>query len=755
MHLWDRVCSLFPDAVFPENFQLDVFEELLCSAFQSKNRRIVNAVATMWNCSFEHADEIKYPEKLKKVLIYVHHSVDVVLPGIDLSSYDYSGEEPAFIESEESQDDLEALEYTSDSGTHTSDSEVHRETAPAERPSSGSAQLPLPTTRRRDTTPTPLSMSAENSTTPRPRHDDSQIQFAAIESSSPTRVLESQLLTDRQKEVRERQRENAVLYSDIQATTAKDESPAPASGHSEQTKQLQERAATPEPRHDVEDYVSSTPTPRRGQAHIIDDDHEMTDDIPSSPPEPRRNLLVEMKPRSRSSSVFHEFPMSSSPVSGSPVPKRQLSVHQAPIEQEDAENVEDNILEAMNDEELDEAIEPELEHMPTGVKDKSNQSKANEIPLTPRKTRSMGKVLESSPRSDREVFVDALTSPVQTPRTLRSRTIPKGPQPAQKVVSASEAKDRSFELSDGEERSMARLVIELDSRKCEPGPRHDSSSPEKSRVTEGSMECITVKTGSKRSRRKAEKGEGIQPEPVETVIPSSPTTETESSQSSSKKSKKKRKRHAEKNEEPGSGRKKRKHRKDTDVDAESVPDSQSSRDGRAETAGMHAAVEENMHLDTDIPFNSSQDLVAPDAAAEESTQSNSSPVSYNDSVVSRESDTEAVNLQIITEASQQTEMEESVLVEESTVPIDEDTKMEDEAEEAAAVVTEEAQLAEEKAGAEPAVEKSAAEKIMDAMRAGLEGLRTASLTREEASSIEDMFFDIKKELYQAESRGRH
>ena len=47
--------------------------------------------------------------------------------------------------------------------------------------------------------------------TPRLRHDDSQIQFAPIVSSSPPNLemLESQLLTDRQKEVRERQNEAA------------------------------------------------------------------------------------------------------------------------------------------------------------------------------------------------------------------------------------------------------------------------------------------------------------------------------------------------------------------------------------------------------------------------------------------------------------------------------------------------------------------------------------------------------------------
>lgn len=46
------------------------------------------------------------------------------------------------------------------------------------------------------------------------------------------------------------------------------------------------------------------------------------------------------------------------------------------------------------------------------------------------------------------------------------------------------------------------------------------------------------------------------------------------------------------------------------------------------------------------------------------------------------------------------------------------------------------------------------QKIMGILRNGLDMLRSARLSRQEVYQIEDMFMDMKKELYMAESRGR-
>lgn len=46
------------------------------------------------------------------------------------------------------------------------------------------------------------------------------------------------------------------------------------------------------------------------------------------------------------------------------------------------------------------------------------------------------------------------------------------------------------------------------------------------------------------------------------------------------------------------------------------------------------------------------------------------------------------------------------------------------------------------------------QKILGILRNGLDMLRSARLSRQEVYQIEDMFMDMKKELYMAESRGR-
>ncbi|KAG4223735.1 hypothetical protein PC116_g27802, partial [Phytophthora cactorum] len=536
-----------------DNLQLDAIEELLCSAFQSKHRNIVNNTAIMWNRAFEHADEIQYPEKLKTVLISAHSYVDIVLPGVDLSSYESSGQQPSFIESQD----------TSEAANPSLNKQGYDETPRAQRRSSrrcatpGSVQLSLPSKKGLVTTPS-LSRprSARRSATPRLRHDDSQIQFAPIASSSPSHdAMESQYLTDRQKEVRERQRENAVMFPHLRTST--DSQASNQAKHSEQV-----RDTTPQ-RNQGLDYMTSTPTPRRGQAPMIDFDHEMTDDIPSSPPEPRRNLLAEMKPRTRSSSVLQEFPILSSPVSGSPCTKQHVvRADEGHSDREDVGNGGQGPVATHQNENAGAQLEPLSANMENK---KSSKGNAPKRPTTPRRTRS-GKILESSPRTDPEVFVDAPTSPTSgSPRALRSNAA-KGVQTVQNPPSSSQSKDRSFELSDDEERSLARLVIELDSRKCEPAHKLGSESPENPQITGAQpLESITVSTGSKKSRGKS-KSKKDETSQSPSIIPSS-SAEAESSHSPNKKSKRKRKRLAEKNQDHGGSQKKQRHHEDADTES--------------------------------------------------------------------------------------------------------------------------------------------------------------------------------------------
>ncbi len=50
--------------------------------------------------------------------------------------------------------------------------------------------------------------------------------------------------------------------------------------------------------------------------------------------------------------------------------------------------------------------------------------------------------------------------------------------------------------------------------------------------------------------------------------------------------------------------------------------------------------------------------------------------------------------------------------------------------------------------------KNKMSEILAMLQGGLEALRTAELSRDEVYRVEDMCMDIKRELYEAERRGR-
>ena len=124
------------------------------------------------------------------------------------------------------------------------------------------------------------------------RHDNSQIQFAAIESSPMAEDTEqSQMLTDRQKEVKERQKDEAALFPEIRSSPrtilplANRRLPTLALKPSDVSGRVQEdEAISPSfpPDAMMNDFLGSSPTPssskKRSQEPYSDDGP------PSSPP---------------------------------------------------------------------------------------------------------------------------------------------------------------------------------------------------------------------------------------------------------------------------------------------------------------------------------------------------------------------------------------------------------------------------------------------------------------------------------------
>lgn len=148
----------------------------------------------------------------------------------------------------------------------------------------------VPLKRSRESTPDSKDRKfRKRDSTPKLRHDDSQIQFETIESSPiGNGTLDSQLLTERQKEVKERQQAEAAMFPDLRSSPRRRENsrPSPSSDlplrRSEsrsrtKTSPVLARRTTPT---EYDDYVNSSPTPTRALQP-----GGMEVDLPSSPPE--------------------------------------------------------------------------------------------------------------------------------------------------------------------------------------------------------------------------------------------------------------------------------------------------------------------------------------------------------------------------------------------------------------------------------------------------------------------------------------
>ncbi|KAI1827186.1 hypothetical protein F4861DRAFT_494326 [Xylaria intraflava] len=754
--LWDRICNLFSDTTL-ENFQLDAIEQLLSCAFKSKHRHIVNSVVLVWNRGFENANEVRCPDSLKNILLSLRPHVDIALPGLE-TGYDTNDSVPSFMDS---QNDWDIMDSPRKPG---------RGAGSVLNPSSSSGNVETPRSGRislfdLDKSGGPLSRSrstrsAKRSKISKLRHDDSQIKFATIEESSPSNPsLESQVLTDRQKEVRERQLENAALFPSIRSSPQEEkEGPIPSPHpsvpqHFNMTQSpMVDRSTTPKVNRSY-NYVSSTPTPRRGQPSVIDEDHEMTDDVPSSPPEPRRNLLPEMKSHSRDTRMLDDMPISSSPVFGSPVSKL---ASKAPGEQlvSQGDTVGITMESSLSKQTGLDNHHDTISAIPCALPADSDQDVAqsgsvagvmNQQPETA--AHSHPPKNQTPPKSDSDEFVDALTSPIaQGPHTFDNAAVPPNDDQQEFV----EFKDRSFAMSDDEERSFARLVIELDSKNRVSSQDYDLALPEVAH-REATMECVADDAGSHQEDNHSGESQGTQSLPF--IAPTSPKADLPRS---SKKSRKKRKRTLEMKQNMRGKRPRFEIQMNTD---DRVMDSQVRPIDHEEPLPMLStdSFEVDGIMEDKEPGDrcpSSLSRGSPDLACDPGDQSHMSP-SYLD----EDEDVAAVNLQLITEASQKSDAEdhEDLYNEDNPKsPVHNTAEFTDHRDETidGKNKLESEQLGATGKSAAPPTELSAVDRITTSLYDALEGLRTATLSREDVYKMEDLFMDLKAELYGAEKRGR-
>ncbi|RMX87788.1 hypothetical protein D0869_02109 [Hortaea werneckii] len=288
---WDEIILLLQKMPEKSPITLRALEPLLVAGFSSPHKGIVNQSINFWNGTFGSNESLECPNTLAKVLRTRAADADISLPGLSIDDeiYDDSLQLPAFFESQTtsfplSKRPIEAVPQAAASKPDDS----------RDFPSSEQLQDPESTS----VSATALHRRKESGGKARLRHDDSQLHFAPIESS-PVHFEDSQMLTERQKEIKARQHENAQMFPEL--------SSSPVVKQSTTVRKLEKRLdfnsesageepiGTPTGPPDAnapmsDDNIPSSPTPSSAkdpgsaQIEMHDSDTELAQDPPSSPP---------------------------------------------------------------------------------------------------------------------------------------------------------------------------------------------------------------------------------------------------------------------------------------------------------------------------------------------------------------------------------------------------------------------------------------------------------------------------------------
>ncbi|KAF3125392.1 hypothetical protein TWF569_000834 [Orbilia oligospora] len=196
--LLNAVCEGLKRTECFDSNALKTFSHLIAAGFESKHKMNVVTTINFWNKTFGNQENLEYPSRVRKALSKIRYYADIKLPTFPDSLEDEAhAPPPAFLD------------------TQTSDFAQHVLSSPPK-----AAASPL---FYRDLQVPVSAKSSKASSNPskqnyvKLRHMDSQVEYKEIyadENDDPD-AMESQLMTDRQKEVRDRQAKEADLFRDL------------------------------------------------------------------------------------------------------------------------------------------------------------------------------------------------------------------------------------------------------------------------------------------------------------------------------------------------------------------------------------------------------------------------------------------------------------------------------------------------------------------------------------------------------------
>lgn len=213
---------------------LSLIDVIFSAGLSSRHRSILNRSIELWNSTFGFSADLRYPPSILPIVQRLRLVTEIQLPGLCVDESENSqkrrfSDDPYMATIDKKHVDLTPFHFIHTPKEIEQNSEVGNE---QNRGSSAEVQI-RSTASHRDCTwvhPRSLHSYTDPTSTPPPRrqhyrltpkaqlrHDNSQIHFAAIESSpSCCEAMESQFLTTRQKEVKARQyQEAAAIFPDF------------------------------------------------------------------------------------------------------------------------------------------------------------------------------------------------------------------------------------------------------------------------------------------------------------------------------------------------------------------------------------------------------------------------------------------------------------------------------------------------------------------------------------------------------------
>lgn len=198
---------------------LRALEPLLVAGFASPHRSIVNETILFWNDTFGSQPSLIYPSQLEAVLRARSADADIELPTFPGSS---DGKVPAslpdFFESQSQLDNTStSLQVAGSRHATTIAQESPRPSLQRSLLAARSSPIRRPTGNI-SLFQKPQPSSGNSTPKARLRHNDSQVEFAPVNSSPLQPTDESQALTEHQREVKERQMQNAQLFPEMSSS---------------------------------------------------------------------------------------------------------------------------------------------------------------------------------------------------------------------------------------------------------------------------------------------------------------------------------------------------------------------------------------------------------------------------------------------------------------------------------------------------------------------------------------------------------